>query len=91
MKTAADFLKEAASIFDQRATLRDTPEGERSMKKTVELFNKLYDMNLSEVQGWQFMVLLKMVRGSTGAFHLDDFIDQIGYSALATECVLKDE
>lgn len=84
--SATDLLVQAADTIEQRAQLRDTPTGERSMRRTVASFNALYGTQLTEAQGWQFMVLLKMARGAHGRFHVDDFTDQAAYSALAGEC-----
>jgi len=55
------------------------------MSRTVAAFNGLTGHTLSEVQGWQFMVLLKLARANGGAFHLDDYIDGAAYAALAGE------
>ncbi len=82
---ARDFLELAKSAMQDRAKDRDTTQ-ERSMKATVEAFNALYGTNLTETQGWGFMVLLKLVRGNQGAFRLDDFIDAVAYTALMSEC-----
>ena len=89
--SAPDFLEQGAKEMRQRAALRDTPEGERSMAKTVTAFNALFGTELTELQGWQFMVLLKMVRGSQGSFHKDDYVDQCSYSALAGECAEREQ
>lgn len=86
---ASGILIEAADAISERATLRDQPTGERSMRRAVQAFNAMYGANVTEQQGWQFMVLLKMARGSAGRIHLDDFTDQAGYSALAGECAAR--
>ena len=86
---AVETLQKAAAHIHDRAVLRDTPEGERSMAKTVAAFNVIYGTTLTETQGWQFMVLLKIVRGSQGEFVADDFEDQTAYSALAGESDFK--
>lgn len=84
-KTAISFLEEAAQSQRDRAALRDTPEGERSMARTVAAFNAITGHNLSETEGWVFMNQLKMVRGSQGQYHADDWVDLVSYSALAAE------
>jgi hypothetical protein len=66
---ARDFLELAKSAMQDRAKDRDTIQ-ERSMKATVEAFNALYGTSLTETQGWGFMVLLKLVRGTQGALTL---------------------
>ena len=42
--------------------------GERSMASTVKAFNALTGHNLTESEGWEFMVLLKLVRGRQEIF-----------------------
>lgn len=83
--SANDHLTLASEALSNRASARDTPDGERSMQRTVDAFNAIYDTELTETQGWQFMVLLKAVRGSQGSFLADDYVDQVGYAALAGE------
>ena len=85
---AQDFLELAGSAMGDRAKDRDTAE-ERSMRRTVDAFNALYGTNLTETQGWGFMVLLKLVRGSQGNFRMDDFTDAVAYTALLSECELQ--
>jgi len=84
MDYTTEILEKANDTINQRAAIRDTPR-ERSMKGTVEAFNALYGTNLTESQGWQFMVLLKIKRGAQGIYREDDFIDQAAYSSLAAE------
>lgn len=84
---AASLLIEAADIIADRALLRDQPTGERSMARTVAAFNALTGVQITELQGWQFMVCLKLARASAGAPHLDDYTDAAAYAALAGECM----
>lgn len=84
-KTASDYLREAADHIDQRAAVRDLPEGERSMARTVAAFNILTGHQITETEGWMFMSVLKLARASAGETNLDDFIDQAAYGALAAE------
>ena len=86
---AKDILLEQVDTMAARAALRDCPEGERSMAATVTAFNALYGHKLTETEGWQFLVLLKMARGSQGGYHSDDYSDQTGYSALAGESAFR--
>lgn len=81
---AVDILKEAAGHIDNRAAERDR-ESERSMKNTVDAFNAMFNKDITEEQGWQFMVLLKMSRAAGGSFKLDDFEDMAAYAALSAE------
>jgi len=84
--SAGTILQNAAAVMQDRATSRDTPEGERSMGRCVKAFNAMFGTELTETQGWQFMELLKMVRSVGGEFRLDDFTDGVAYAALAGEC-----
>lgn len=84
--TAQSILRRAADLIEQRAEQRDQPNGEKSMAKTVQAFNAIYGTSLTEVQGWHFMELLKMVRSAYGVYVPDDFEDKVAYAALAAEC-----
>jgi len=83
---AVDFIKQAMQILEDRAKDRDTPQGERSMKRAVAIFKARTDVELSEYQGWVFMQCLKHAREAQGAYSLDDTVDDIGYAALRGEC-----
>lgn len=82
---AERILRRAADLIASRAAQRDQPSGEKSMGKTVAMFNTLYGTELTEVQGWHFMELLKMVRSAYGEYVADDFEDKVAYAALAAE------
>lgn len=92
---APDYLQKALDEMMDRASQRDTPDGERSMAATVEAFWTIYGDSISrdgvmtETQGWQFMVLLKMVRGANGDYREDDYVDEVAYAALAAESASK--
>ena len=64
LKKAPDILAAGIKHMEDRAALRDSPEGERSMKATVAAFNALEGTNLTEVQGWRFMCVLKHARAA---------------------------
>ena len=83
--SAADILRKAASLIEERAAQRDRPGGEKSMLATITAFNTIYGTDLTEVQGWHFMELLKMVRSAYGIYVKDDFDDKVAYAALAAE------
>lgn len=83
--SAADTLRRAAQLIEDRAALRDRPSGEKSMLATVAAFNLIYGTELTEVQGWHFMELLKMVRSAYGVYVADDYDDKVAYAALAAE------
>lgn len=87
MKEAADILRDAAAIIEERGKLRDTEQGERSMARAVAAFNTLTGHRLTEIEGWLFMSVLKMARATAGKPHLDDWTDLAGYAALGAECV----
>jgi hypothetical protein len=88
---AGSILVDAANTLTERGEQRDRPTGERSMARAVNAFNALYGVQLTELQGWQFMVLLKMSRSSAShVLRVDDYIDQAGYAALAGECAAND-
>lgn len=89
-QTATEFLDTAASTLGERGKQYD-PAGkqERSMTAIVAAFNAIYPHNLLTVHmGWQFMSLVKMVRGATKP-HADSALDQVAYAALAAECVAE--
>ncbi|MCP1316879.1 DUF6378 domain-containing protein [Halomonas sp. 707B3] len=86
---AANVVKNAAHHMEDRAATYDKPEGERSMAKTVAMFNVLTDNYLTEEEGWMLMALLKMVRSQQGDFKLDNYEDGAAYFALAAEAASK--
>lgn len=84
---APAILQEAKRCIGNRASERDQ-ESERSMARTVASFNAMYNLNLTEEQGWMFMVFLKAARASGGSFKLDDYVDGAAYFALAGEAAM---
>jgi hypothetical protein len=91
MTIAQTFLTDAASLMDERAKEYDQPGGERSMGKTVDIFNIYTGKNLKESDGWLFMQILKDVRQwSTPKFHVDSVKDCIAYAALKAESLEKE-
>lgn len=89
-KTASDFLQSAASTLGERGKQYD-PAGkqERSMTAIVAAFNAIHPHNpLTVHMGWQFMSLVKMVRGAAKP-HADSALDQVAYAALAAEEVAE--
>lgn len=88
--SASDILKISLDTLKDRAAQRDcTGTGERSMAATVATFNALTGLSLTEEQGWQFMLILKLVRGQQGEAREDDYVDLASYGALLGECRLK--
>ena len=88
--TASDFLGAALGHLEDRAATYDSPQGERSMGRTVEAFNAITGHKLSEEQGWLFMSCLKLVRSQQGKYKSDNFEDLIAYGALQGECAAKE-
>ena len=87
---ASDILQQAKDCLVNRAVERDKPNGERSMKATVEAFNALTGHALSESNGWLFMLCLKAARAEGGCFKADDYVDGAAYFALYGEAVAKE-
>lgn len=83
---AIGFLEEARAQMEQRAKLRDTPNGERTAKKISSVFNALTGHNLSEGDAWTFLIVMKMVRGQAGTYNRDDYVDLSAYASLLGEC-----
>lgn len=84
--SAGDILRAGLKHMDDRASTYDKPEGERSMKATVDAFNAVTDGKMdTEEKGWLFMVLLKCVRSQQGNFKLDNYEDGAAYFGLMGE------
>jgi hypothetical protein len=82
----SDVLRAAAQHMEDRAATYDAPSGERSMQKTVDMFNILKGDDYFTIElGWLFMVILKMVRSQQGEFKGDNYEDMAAYAALAAE------
>ena len=91
-QTAADLLGKAAGHMAARAATYDQPGGERSMGKTVAIFNIFTGHNLTESEGWLLMQVLKDVRDRQRAEpHADSLEDGIAYSALKAEARLAEK
>lgn len=86
-KTPSDYLRQAADTLDERGKQYDATGSERSMEKTVAIFNMLTGNSLSTAEGWQFMKVLKDVRlwSNTTEVHADSIVDNLGYTALLAE------
>ena len=87
--TATQILVNAIQHLDNRAITYDKEDGERSMARTVAVFNSLTNHNLTEEEGWMFMTILKMVRSQQGEFKADNYEDGAAYFALACETAAK--
>ena len=86
-KTPSDYLRQAADTLDERGKQYDASGSERSMAKTVDIFNILTKNSLTVAEGWQFMKILKDVRlwSNTDVAHVDSIVDNLGYTALLAE------
>jgi len=82
---AHEILSQGAAEMEDRARTYDSPEGERSMAKAVEAFNAMHGTDLTTVDGWRFMAILKLVRSTQGDPRLDNWVDLAAYAALAGE------
>ena len=83
---ANECLKQALREMKDRSSTYDAPDGERSMAATVGAFNAITGHDLTEAQGWKFMVLLKLVRSEQGEHRDDNYVDGAAYFGLAGEC-----
>ncbi len=77
--------------MEDRAKTYDSPDGERSMQRTVTAFNAITGHSLSEADGWLLMQVLKDVRDRQRKEpHKDSLEDCIAYAALKAEARLKE-
>lgn len=82
---AHEFLERGVKHMRDRAVQRDSDMGERSMARAVAAFNAQEGTNLTEAQGWRFMIQLKYARAVNGVFVADDYEDGAAYFGLAGE------
>ena len=82
---AHEFLERGVSHMRDRAVQRDSEAGERSMARAVAAFNAQEGTNLTEAQGWRFMIQLKYAQAVNGVFVADDYEDGAAYFGLAGE------
>lgn len=88
--SAINLLNKAVEEMGDRGKQRDSPGGERSMGKAVDIFNTLTGHDLDEGEGWLFMIALKLSRSMNGVgVRADDYVDAAAYSALYGEWELK--
>ena len=88
--TAGNILQTAAQHMQERAATYDQQGGERSIHKTVTMFNILTGAGLTDEQGWLFMTCLKMVRAQQGRYRADSYEDGAAYFALAGESAAQE-
>lgn len=83
-------IQHAGAAMRSRAAERDQA-AERSMARTVAIYNAMTGAGMSELDGWRFMLALKLARSAQGACRLDDYVDLAAYAALAGECAGCDD
>lgn len=88
--SAIEFLERAADIMRERGKEYDSEAGERSMAPTVKAFNAITGRDLTESEGWAFMLVLKLVRQSQKkGFHRDSAEDAVAYAGLMAESLAE--
>ena len=89
---ASNFLILAGNTMQDRGVEYDKPAGERSMAATITAFNAITGRDLTESEGWEFMLLLKQVRQfQRPGYHHDSALDTVAYSALLAESLAAQE
>lgn len=86
---ATEFLQAAIDTQAERGKQYDSPEGERSMGRTVQAFNAITGHNLTEAAGWLLLQLLKDVRQwqNPDKYHRDSALDGVAYASLKAEAL----
>lgn len=88
--TAASILQLGLDALEQRAAIRDQPNGERSAKKAADIMTAWTGEDWFEEDVWRCLMAVKMARDSQGKFHLDDLTDLASYAALLGEARARD-
>ena len=98
---AKDFLDKAISVLAERGSKYESNGEENSMAEIVELqANLIGDRDaafesMTELEGWFFMLALKLVRLrksiEQGKASKDSIVDLLGYTAKMGECLFADE
>ena len=84
---AQEILNQALKEMDARGKQSKDGTKERSMAATVTAFNAITGRELTETEGWMFMVVLKAVRTVQRVGSIDSFVDGAAYFSLAGESV----
>lgn len=89
VRNSTHFLQAAIDVQAERGKQYDTPNGERSMGRTVQAFNAITGRDLTEAEGWLLLQVLKDVRQwqNPGKFHEDSALDCVAYSSLKAEAL----
>ncbi len=90
LPTAPYILGQARDHLSARAATYDAPGGERSMAKAVAIFNATTGRDLTALEGWRFMLALKLARSAQDGYNPDDYEDLAAYAALAGEQAAED-
>ena len=87
-----ELLQKAKEMLATRGQEYDHEDKrERNMGRAVCAFNDLLGSNMTEEEGWLFMLLLKLARVTDSDFrHYDSMLDAICYSALMMECATNE-
>lgn len=86
LRKALHTLVERGKVYDPSGN-----EKERSMPQIVEMFNLMTGKDLTEQEGYMFMIALKLVRFcGTGYTHQDSLLDMVCYQALLDDCNSKE-
>jgi len=86
---ATEFLQAAIDTQAERGKQYDSPEGERSMGRTVQAFNAITGRDLTEAEGWLLLQTLKDVRQwqNPDKYHHDSALDGVAYASLKAEAL----
>lgn len=86
---STEFLQAAIDTQAERGKQYDSPEGERSMGRTVQAFNAITGRDLTEAEGWLLLQVLKDVRQwqNPDKYHHDSALDGVAYASLKAEAL----
>ena len=86
---STEFLQAAIDTQAERGKQYDSPEGERSMGRTVQAFNAITGRGLTEAEGWLLLQVLKDVRQwqNPDKYHHDSALDGVAYASLKAEAL----
>lgn len=80
---AEDVLQTAIQVIEQREHQHGTKHN--VFEQTRRLWSAYLGIPVTSEQVAQMMVLLKIARSQNGSFNTDDYVDAVGYAALAGE------
>lgn len=88
LMSAPGLVQEALNTIAQRGVDYDAKGGERSMEHAVAIFNVITKNEMTEREGWIFMLALKQARMMQGKPKADTYVDLSAYAGLLGECAL---